>query len=176
MGGRNSQRLTKLFEHFVALVQDEVLDFGGIENLISDEGVETAGGGDHNVRALGLVSESVGVLRHRSATEERVDADVWHVLRETRVLVLNLVCELARVAKNNDRDLAVDRLELLQRCEHENSRLSVTRLGLAQNVHAEHGLRDTLLLDCIISMLAIFTNLTQRIITHPQTGARNRGR
>ena len=140
-------RLTKLFEHFVALVQDEVLDLGGVEDLVSYEGVQTAGGGDHDMGALGLVAEEVGVLDHRGTAEESADTDVGHVLGETSVLVLDLESKLTGVAQNNDRHLAVDRLELLKSSQDEDSRLSVTRLCLAQDIHSKDGLRDALLLD-----------------------------
>ena len=45
-------------------------------------------------------------------------------------------------------DLPVLRLDLLQRGQHEDRRLAHTGLGLAQDVHAEHGLRDALVLHC----------------------------
>lgn len=136
-----------MLEHFVALVENKVLDVLGIQDLVADEGVQAAGGSDDDVGALGLVLDELGVLGHGSATKERADAHVGHVLRETRVLVLNLVGKLTRVAQNYHRDLAVDWLKLLQRSENEHSRLPVTRLGLAQDIHAQNGLRDTLLLD-----------------------------
>ena len=141
-------RLTKLFEHFVALVQDEVLDFGGVEDLVSDEGVESTGGGDHDMGALGLVAEEVGVLDHRGTAEESADTDVGHVLGETSVLVLDLESKLTGVAQNNDRHLAVDRLELLQSRENEHRSLSVTRLRLTKHVHSKNSLGNTLLLHC----------------------------
>ena len=140
-------RLTKLFEHFIALVQNEMLDFGSVENLVSDESVEAAWGGDHDVRALCLVAEEVCILCNRSATEESADTDVGHVLGETSILVLDLESELPSVAQNNDRHLAVDRLELLKRRQDEHRRLSVTRLCLAQDVHSKDSLRDALLLN-----------------------------
>lgn len=90
-----------------------MFDVLGIQNLVADEGVKTAGGSDDNVGALCLVLDELGVLGHGSATKERVDAHVGHVLRETRVLVLDLVGKLTRVAQNDHRDLAIDWLELL---------------------------------------------------------------
>ena len=140
-------RLTKLFEHFVALVQDEVLDFGGVEDLIPHEGVQSTGGGDYDVRALALVAEEVGVLDHRGTAEESADTDVGHVLGETSVLVLDLESKLTGVAQNNDRHLAVDRLELLQSRQDKHRRFSVTGLCLAQDIHSKDRLGDTLLLN-----------------------------
>ncbi|KAG5456933.1 MAG: hypothetical protein BJ554DRAFT_3187 [Olpidium bornovanus] len=37
---------------------------------------------------------------------------------------------------------------MLERCEHENGSLSHPRLGLEEDVHAQNGLRDALLLNC----------------------------
>lgn len=120
----------------------------GVQNFVPHESVESAGSGHHDVGALGLVPEEFGVLRDGSSTEEGRDADVGHVLGESRVLVLYLEGELASVAEDDDGDLAVHRLELLESRQDEHGGLTVTRLGLAQNIHSEHGLRDTFLLDC----------------------------
>ena len=46
--------LTQLLEHFVALVQDEVLDVLQVELLALDESQESAGSSDDDVRAVGL--------------------------------------------------------------------------------------------------------------------------
>lgn len=140
-------KLTKLFEHFVALVQDEVLDFRGVEDLVPHESVQSAGGRHHDVRALGLVAEEFGILGHGSAAVESADTDVGHVLREASVLVLDLERKLAGVAKYDDRYFAVDRFELLESCQNKDSRLSVPGFRLAQHVHSQDGLRNTLLLD-----------------------------
>jgi len=45
-------------------------------------------------------------------------------------------------------DLALDRLELLEGGKDEDGGLTHTRLGLAEDVHTENGLRNTLRLDC----------------------------
>ena len=45
-----------------------------------------------------------------------------------------------------DGDLAVDGLELVERREDEDGRLAHAALGLADDVHAEHGLGDALVL------------------------------
>lgn len=43
--------------------------------------------------------------------------------------------------------LSADWLNLLQGGQHEDRRLAHPRLGLAQDVHAQDGLRNTLVLD-----------------------------
>lgn len=112
--GRNAVGgLTKLFEHFVALVQNEVFDFGGVQGLVPNKRIETSRGGDHNVRAFCLLAEELGVLGDGSTTEESVNADLWNVLGEPGIFVLNLERQLASVTHHEDRDLAVHWLELL---------------------------------------------------------------
>jgi hypothetical protein len=79
MGGR---RLTELFEHFVALVQNKVLDTLGVETLVSSERVELPRGGDDDVRALSGLEEFLVLLDGGSAVEDG-GADVGHVLCES---------------------------------------------------------------------------------------------
>lgn len=43
--------------------------------------------------------------------------------------------------------LSVNRLNLLQSSQHKDGRLAHPRLGLAQDVHAQDGLGNTLMLD-----------------------------
>ena len=70
-----------------------------------------------------------------------------HVLGESLVLLADLEGQLAGVAHDDDRHLAVDRLQLLQRGKDEDGSLAHARLGLTEDVHAENGLRDALVLD-----------------------------
>ena len=139
-------RLTKLFEHFVALVQNEVFDLGGVQSPLPDKRVQTARSGDDNVWAFGLVGEDGLVLVDTNTTEEGADPHIRHVLGKPGVLVLDLERQLASVAHDEDRDLAVHRLELLKRGENEYSGFTVSRLGLAKYVHSEDSLGNALLL------------------------------
>ena len=101
--GRNAVGgLTKLFEHFVALVQYEVFDFGGVQGLVPDERVEATGRGHDDVRAFRLVTEELGIFGDGSSTEEGRDADIGHVLGETRVLILDLEGKLSSVTEDKD--------------------------------------------------------------------------
>jgi len=58
----------------------------------------------------------------------------------------HLVRQLARVADDEGAHLAVHRLELLQDGEDKDRGLAHARLGLAEDVHAQDGLRDALML------------------------------
>lgn len=144
MGGR---RLTELLEHLVALIKDEMFDVLRIENLVASEGVEATWSCDDNVRALGLVPQGLGIFGDGHASVECRDADIGHVLGEATVLVFDLEGKFARVTENDDGHFPIHGLELLQRRKHENSRLSVTRLCLAQDIHSQDCLRNTLLLN-----------------------------
>merc|ERR1719237_716083 len=134
----------ELLEHFVALVEDEVLEVLEVELLAPDQRQDPAGSADDDVRAVGL--EHLLVLGDRQATEEHSGLDAGHVLGEPLVLFADLEGELPGVAHDEHGDLSVLRLDLLQGGQHEDGRLAHPGLGLAQDVHAEHGLRDALVL------------------------------
>ena len=97
--------------------------------------------------SVALPRRLAGRARSRNRTSvEDLALDVRQVLAEAGVLVLDLEGELARVAQDEDRDLAVDGLELVQRREDEHGGFAHPGLGLADDVHAKHGLRDALVL------------------------------
>lgn len=108
-----------------------MFDFGGIESLVSGQGVETTGSGNDDMGALCFVPKQLYVLRDGGSAVEGVDANIGHVLREASVFVFDLEGKLTSVTKHEHGDLAVDRLQLLERSQHKDSRLSVTRFGLA---------------------------------------------
>ena len=124
-----------------------MLDVLQAEGLLLDQGEDTARGSDQDVGAELLVAEDILISLQGHTTIEDLGADLGQVLAETSILVLDLVSQLAGVAENDDRDLAGDGLDLLERSEDKNSSLTHTRLGLAQNIHAQDGLGNTLLLD-----------------------------
>lgn len=95
-----------------------------------------------------LVLEELGVLRDRSSTIEDGCFHLGHVLAETCILILNLICKLTGVAHNQDRCLASHRLNLLESSKDEDSGLTQTGFGLAEDVGTQDGLRDAHLLDC----------------------------
>lgn len=97
-----------------------------------------------------LVLQDLGVLLDRGSTVEDSGLDLWHILAESGVFVLDLVGQLARVAHDENRALSSDWLDLLKGCQDEDGRLTKTGLGLAENVGTENCLRDAHLLDCRI--------------------------
>src|SRR5438046_1569728 len=76
------EALTKLLQHFVALVQNEMLDFLRIEVFVAGQGIETTRGGNDDMRALCLVLEELDVLGDWGATKHDRSAHIGHVSRE----------------------------------------------------------------------------------------------
>lgn len=159
-GEEKAARLTELIQHLVALVQHKVLDLCSIQLLVPRQREHSPGRADGNVRARLLLAELLDVGRDGRSAVEDLGADIGHELGEPQELVLDLEGELSGVAQDDDRRLAVDRLtgvepssrarqralHLLQGGQDEDGGLTHTRLGLAEDVRAEDGLRDALLL------------------------------
>ena len=136
--------LTQLLEHFVAFVEDEMLEMLQIELLAPDQGQDPARSAHHDMRAVGL--EHLLVLGDGQAAEEDADFDALSVLGEPLVLLADLEGQLSGVAHDQDTHLAVHGLNLLESCQDEDGRLAHSGLGLAEDVHAQDGLRDAFVL------------------------------
>ena len=61
-------KITKRFEHLVTFVEDEMLKVAQVQLLGSDEGQNTSGGSNHDVRAVRL--QSLLVLLDIESTKE----------------------------------------------------------------------------------------------------------
>ena len=110
-----------------------------------------------------LVLQNLSVLLDWGSSVEHCSLDVWHVLAETGILVLNLVSQLTSVAHNQDRCLARDGFDLLKGSQHEYRRFSETRFGLAKDVRAEDCLWNAYLLDCRVNRADVRSKcLTER--------------
>ncbi len=70
-------RLTDVFEHLIALIEDEHLEVVKVERLVLSEMEDTAGGTNNNVRCLGSL-EHLLVLLEGLTTENNLSADVSH--------------------------------------------------------------------------------------------------
>lgn len=142
--------LTRLVKHLVTLIENEVLQIGETEMPVTDERVDTSRCTDNNVRVRVLVAEELDILLNGCSTVEDADLDVGQELRETVVLISDLVGKLTSVAHNQNRSDTRLRLlvHLLESSEYENGCLSETRLGLAENIVTEDGLGNCNLLDC----------------------------
>jgi hypothetical protein len=139
---------TNLVEHLVTLVKNEGLHVAQGQFLVTDQGVQTTGSGHHNVGVGFLVGQDFDVLLDRSTTVEDCSFNVGQVLRETGVLVLDLISELTGVAHDQDLALARNGLQLVKGGENEDRGFTETRLGLAKNIDVQNGSRNANLLDC----------------------------
>lgn len=136
-----------MIKHLVAFVQNKALDAAETQLLLANQGVETTRSCNDDVRVRLLVLQDLLIFLDISASVEDLGADFWHVLAETNVLVLDLEGQLASVAQNEHTDFSIDGLHLLEGGQHKNRRLTQTRLGLAENIASEDGLRNAQLLD-----------------------------
>jgi len=119
--------------------------------------------------ALGGLEEFL-ILLDGSSTIEDGSADIRHVLGESEVLVADLEGEFAGVAEYDDRDTVFCWVELLEGSEDENGGLSMTRLGLAENVHAEDRLRDALLLHWKYEIMRRGIKQVMKMVSIPSEG------
>jgi hypothetical protein len=128
--------LTRLVQHLVALVKNEMLQVGKSQMPITDKGVNTTGGAHDDVGVCFLVAEELDILLDWGSAVEYADLDVGQELCEAIVFVADLVCQLACVTHNQDGSNAGLWLlvHLLQRGEDKHGRLSETRLGLAKDI------------------------------------------
>lgn len=113
-----------------------MLQAGEAEMLVADEGVDSTGGADDDVRVSVLVAEEFDVLLDGSSSVEDTDLDVGQELGEAVVLIADLVGQLAGVAHDQDGRNTCLRLlvHLLEGCENEDGGLSETGLGLAKDI------------------------------------------
>lgn len=136
----------QLLQHLVTFIEHEMLDIGQLEVLVADQGQDTAGSTNEDVGTSGLVLQDLDILGHGDTTVEDLGADFREILGEASVLVFDLESQFTCMTEDNDRDLAVDGLQLLQGGQHKDGSLTHTRLGLTEDVHTQDGLGDTFLL------------------------------
>lgn len=136
-----------MVEHLVALVEDEDTHTAEAENLVTDQRIKTTRGSDDDVRASILALDRLDILLDGSTAVEDTGLDVGQVLAEAVVLVADLERKLTSVAHDEDRDLAGNRLNLLQGGQDEDRSLAETGLGLADDVAAKKSLGNASLLD-----------------------------
>jgi hypothetical protein len=117
---------TNLIKHLVALVQNEGLDVAQGEDLVANERIQTTRCTNNDVGASLLVLDKINVLLDGSATIENAGLDIWKVLAETSVFVLDLVCQLSSVAHDKDRAFPSNGLQLVQGGENEDCSLTKT--------------------------------------------------
>lgn len=135
----------QLFQHLVALVEDEVLEVFQLKLLVSNQRHYSARSSHHNVRIDGL--ESFLVLLDGQSAEKDGHLHLGHVLAKALVLFADLEGQLPSVAHDQNVYVVLGGLELLQSGQDKDGRLAHTRLGLTQYIHAEHGLGNAFVLN-----------------------------
>ena len=125
-----NRRHTDLVKHLVALIKNERLDVSQVQVLIADQCIETAWRADNDVGCRVLVLEGLDVGSHGCAPEEDLSLDIWQVLAESGIFVLDLVGQFSSVTHYQDGTFSRNRLELVKCGEDEDSSLTKTRLGL----------------------------------------------
>jgi hypothetical protein len=96
--------------------------------------------------SLLILDQFYVLLKRRPAVKHR-RPDIWQVLAESRVLVLDLKGEFAGMAEDKHRDFPVDGLDLPERGKDENCSFSEAGFRLAEDVGGENGLGEADLLD-----------------------------
>jgi len=138
---------TNLVQHFITFIKNKHLDTSQSQVLVTNESIKTSRRRDDDMRVLILVLEDFDILLHRSTTVEHGGLNVGHVFAEPRILILNLICKLTSVTHHKNRGLSRHRVDLLKSGKNEYGSLTKTRFGLAEDISAQDGLRDTHLLD-----------------------------
>jgi hypothetical protein len=146
---------THCLEHFIALVQDKVLDVRDSQNLVPDKAIQSSRRSNHNMWTSLFIPNQLDVLLHGRAAIEHRSTRLRHILSEALVLILNLEGEFPRMTQDKDRNFAINRLNLLQRGKDKHGRFPESRFRLTQNIGGKNRLRETHLLD-LAGMLETF--------------------
>lgn len=139
---------TNLIQHLVTFVKNEDLYTSETELLVADQCVQPTRCGDDDVRVGVFVCQCLDVLLHRRSTVKDSSLDIWKVLAEPGIFVLDLICEFTGVTHDESGALARHWLDLLKRRKDEDCSLSEPRLCLAEDIGSEDGLGNAHLLDC----------------------------
>mmetsp|Transcript_13149 Transcript_13149/g.42022 ORF Transcript_13149/g.42022 Transcript_13149/m.42022 type:complete len:250 (-) Transcript_13149:59-808(-) len=135
----------KLVQTLVALIKHKLCGLVKLEVLVAQEAQHAARRADQDVRAVCL--QHLTILGDGHASIDYARLDVLEVLCEAVKLVLDLVGELASVADDQDFHGLLRSIQLLETSQDKDSSLAHARLGLAEHIGAEDGLRDALVLD-----------------------------
>ena len=116
--------------------------------FISDQGIETTGSGNDDVGMCVLVFQNGNVLVDFDTSIKDGSFDFRHILAESSVLVLDLICKFSSMAHDEDGRLARNWLRLLKSREDKDGSFTKTRFCLTEHVRSEDCLRNADLLDC----------------------------
>lgn len=118
----------------------------GVQALVPGECIESSWRCNDDVWDLGSLQQLL-VLLHRRSSIKDGSAHGRHVPSETTIFVFDLEGELAGMAEDDNGDFVLGWIELLKGGKHEDSGLSVSGFGLAENIHSKDCLGNAFLLD-----------------------------
>ena len=81
------------------------------------------------------------------STVDYFGSDLWQMLGKSCELFLDLIGELSSVTEDQCRYRFGVLRQLMKNCENEHCSLAHARLGLAQDIYTDHGIRDAFLLN-----------------------------
>ena len=140
--------ITYLVEHLVALIENKNFDAAEAKLFITYECIESTWCCNNDVWMGVFVRKRFDVFLHWCSAVKDCCFDIWKIFTEPSVFVLDLVSQLASMAHHQDGALSSHRFDLLKSCEDENGGFPKARLGLAEYIGSQNGLRDADLLDC----------------------------
>ena len=104
----------QVVQDLIALINHEVLHIASLKRLVTHETIHTARCSDKDVGTFRFVCEHGLVLLDRGTAIDDGCTNLGHVFCETRILVADLVCKLARVTQHKHRHFSIHRLQLLE--------------------------------------------------------------
>jgi hypothetical protein len=87
------------------------------------------------VRDLGTLQQLL-ILLHRCSSIKDGSTNGRHIPSEATVFIFDLEGQFAGMAEDDYGDLVLRRVELLKRCEDEDSGLAVSGFSLAEYIHS----------------------------------------
>mmetsp|Transcript_58889 Transcript_58889/g.131721 ORF Transcript_58889/g.131721 Transcript_58889/m.131721 type:complete len:269 (+) Transcript_58889:826-1632(+) len=133
-----------------------------LQVLVSAQPKNTARGSNQDVWRA--VLEHFNILCNGCATIDNASFHTLEVLRETIKLVLDLVCQLACVANDQDFHSLVISTNLLKGGQDENRCLTHARLSLAQDIGSQDRLWDAFVLDLRRVLKSAINNGSKQVL------------
>mmetsp|Transcript_47826 Transcript_47826/g.71188 ORF Transcript_47826/g.71188 Transcript_47826/m.71188 type:complete len:311 (-) Transcript_47826:910-1842(-) len=135
----------------ITLIKHKVFNVIQFERLLLGQTQNTTGSTNDNVWTIVLENITIGFDRDATIKDSRLD--IGQILAETFVFMSNLKGQLTSMTQDQNLNvgcLLVRRssdIQLMQRCQNKDSRLSHTRFGLTDDIHTKYSLWNTLVLD-----------------------------
>jgi hypothetical protein len=93
-----------------------------------------------------LILDQLDILLKRCAAIKHRSSNIRHIFAEPHIFIPDLKGEFTGVAQDENRNLAIDRLDLLEGCKNKDCCFAQAGFCLAEDVGREDSLRETDLL------------------------------